>query len=316
MKKIFKIVPFIIIAVLVGVTAVYASPDISKLSPTGNGVTDAMYSLQDIYNLATDGKQADAKTGNIALTPDVLSNTGVTLTEVYNAVSTAISQTGGADLSNMFNGSSTTVDGGSQADGGIDDANYDLNGVPQTPPLDRYKSTWEQCIESNDYCGTDTNNNQVNDSGANAKDLATGLVWSYPLKDAGGATFDTAPADVTGCDTGSCAYQNTDTTYSWDSSNANNDTGLPEDDTVKLTAQELCSQHTGWSLPHQKQLMQAYIDGAYGNGRLDTEGVDRHYWSATTNSDGAGSAWGVYLSHGSTYGSSKDGNLSVRCIRE
>lgn len=331
MKKILKIVPFVLIAVLVGVTAVYAG---NTLTPPAS-VSNTMYSLTDIYNLAS-GTTANEGTGEIDATPSEVSLSGKSLSDVYEAISNEITKltpdillsgntvfgvegeaeegSFGVDLSNMWNGTGDEATGGSQVNGGIDDANYDSNYVPQTPPEDRYESTWEQCIESNDYCGTDTNNNQVNDSGANAKDLATGLVWSYPLKDAGGATFDTAPADLTGCDTGNCAYWNTDTTYSWNSSNANNDTDLPEGDTIKLTAQELCSQHTGWFLPHQKQLMQAYIDGSYGN--LEPIGVDRFYWSATTVSSNAGDAWSVNLSYGSTSNNFKNSYYSVRCIRE
>lgn len=300
-----KTLPYIAVALVVGVTAVYAAPGISKLTPSGNRVTDAMYSLQDIYNLATDGTPAPEKTGEITSTPDVLENTGVTLTQVYNAVADAISQSGGVDLSDMFNGSSTRLDisGGSQANGGIDDANYDETGnLTQTPPANRYQTEWTTCNVGNSYCGT-------GDTGANAKDEATGLIWSYPLTGLTGASWDTETDTAVlteGCvPDGNCAYWDTDTYYSWDNSNSNNDGS---------TAQQLCSNHEGWSLPHQKQLMQAYIDGSYGN--LEPSGVGRYYWSATTVSNVADLAWGVYLSVGLTgYGNKHDSSL-VRCVRE
>lgn len=305
-NKLIKTLPFLIIALLVGTTVVYAVPGGSKLSPSGNAITDQMYSLQDIYNLATNGTPADARTGDIAPTPGVLEDTGVTLTEVYDAVATAISQTGGVDLSNMWNGTSNTIDGGSQALGGIDDANYEETGImTQTPPTDRYKTIWTTCNLGNNYCET-------GDTGANAKDEATGLIWSYPLKDIGGTSFDTETDTAVltaGCVPDfNCAYWNTDTYYSWDNSHANN-----MNSETALTAQELCSQHTGWSLPHQKQLMQAYIDGAYGN--LEPVGVGRSYWSATTVSGSTGGAWYVYLSSGFTSGSGKYNGSLLRCVR-
>jgi hypothetical protein len=99
MKRILKTIPYIIIAVLFGVTVVYAAPGISKLTPSGDGVTDAMYSLSDIYSLATDGIPAREKTGDIIQTPDTLRNTGVTLTQVYDKVAILLNRANG--ISNL-----------------------------------------------------------------------------------------------------------------------------------------------------------------------------------------------------------------------
>ncbi|HPS21525.1 MAG TPA: hypothetical protein PLO44_01835 [Candidatus Paceibacterota bacterium] len=302
-----KYIPYLVIAVLVGVTVTYAA---SKLVPPGP-VADTMYSLQDIYDLATSGTPATEGSGTIETTP-ALSETGVTLTQVYEAVETALASVGGVDLSNMFNGSCTIgaacpggseFPGGTQAQGGIDDANYDTTGnLAQTPPAGRYETTWITCNLGNNYCGT-------GDAGANAKDEATGLVWSYPLTGLGGASWDTETNSATltaGCVAdGDCAYWNTDTYYSWDNSKSDNN---------GKTAYELCSSHAGWSLPHQKQLMQAYIDGSYGN--LEPQGVGRLYWSATTSSYNANDAWEVYLSHGYTGSNGKYYSRVIRCVQE
>lgn len=318
-NKVLKIVPYIVLSILVGVTAVYASST-SSLTPPAS-VSNTMYSLTDIYNLAS-GTTANEGTGEIDVTPSEVSLSGKSLSDVYEALSSEIAKltpsillsgntvfgvegeassgSSGADLSNMWNGTGIGAVGGSQANGGIDDGNYDSNYVPQTPPEDRYEASWDKCEESNNYCGT-------GDTGADAKDLNTGLVWSYPLKNTEGVNnFDTSAPDLTGCDAGSCAYWNTDTYYSWDSSSSNNNT---------KTASGLCQeQGENWYLPHQKQLMQAYIDGSYGN--LESIRVGRFFWSATTFSFNETNAWVVNLSGGYTNYSNKNYDYLIRCVQE
>jgi len=316
-NKVLKIVPYIALSILVGVTAVYAG---STLTPPAS-VSNTMYSLTDIYNLAS-GTTVDEGTGEIEATPSEVSLSGKSLSDVYEAISTEIAKltpsillsgntvfgvdggassgSSGANLSNMWNGTGTEATGGSQANGGIDDANYDSNWVPQTPPEDRYEANWEKCKESNNYCET-------GDTGADAKDLNTGIIWSYPLKNTEGVnSFDVSAPDLTGCETGNCAYRNTDTYYSWDISNTNNNS---------KTASGLCQeQGENWYLPHQKQLMQAYIDGAYGN--LESIGVVRFYWSATADSGSEAGAWRVGLSDGFTNSSNKNDDSIIRCVQE
>lgn len=182
----------------------------------------------------------------------------------------------GLNLLSMFNGSGTDFPGGSPASGGFDD--YNNGGAP---PSNRYVKVWTACTAGNSYCGT-------GDSGAYAKDNSTQLVWSLPCNGSGCSSFsDASPL-----------------TYSWSNGGANNNS---------RTAYQLCSDHSGWYLPHQKQLMQAYIDGSYGN--LEASGVIRSYWSATTLSFDTTYAWYVILSYGSTnYDIKTNGNF-VRCVR-
>lgn len=80
-NKISKIVMFLSLALLVGFTAVYAA---DKLTPSGS-VSNTMYSLTDIWNLAT-GTTTTEGTGTIETTPSTVSATGKTLTEVYTAI--------------------------------------------------------------------------------------------------------------------------------------------------------------------------------------------------------------------------------------
>jgi len=176
----------------------------------------------------------------------------------------------------IFNGTSGAFTGGSQANGGADDYNN-----AGSPPSDRYTGTWTACAAGNSYCGT-------GDAGADAKDDSTSLIWSLPCNGSGCSSFsDSLPL-----------------TYTWDSSGANNNS---------RTASQLCSDHSGWSLPHQKQLMQAYIDGSYGN--LEASGANRSYWSASTVSVSTTDAWYTNLSIGLTISTAKTNANYVRCVR-
>jgi hypothetical protein len=181
----------------------------------------------------------------------------------------------GTALANLYNGTGQGFTGGTQASAGVDD--YNNAGSPTTG---RYTGGWTQCSAGNNYCGTGS-------TAADARDDSTGLVWSLPCNGSACATFsDSSPA-----------------TYTWDSSGANNG---------GKTASQLCAD-AGWNLPHQKQLMMAYIDGSYGN--LEASGVNRNYWSGTTVSDNTGNAWRTYLSNGSTNGYGKTTTNYVRCVR-
>ena len=185
----------------------------------------------------------------------------------------------GTALTSLFNGSDTSITfpGGSQGSGGVDDFNN-----AGAAAVGRYSKGWTQCIGGvggNNYCGTGSDK-------ADARDDSTGLVWTFPCNGVGCTSFsDASPA-----------------AYSWDASAANN---------AGKTASQLCST-AGWSLPHQKQLMQTYIDGSYGN--LEASGVDRNYWSATTVSLNTANAWNTNLSYGSTSNNTKTNSNFVRCV--
>lgn len=203
----------------------------------------------------------------------------------------------GTALSNVFNGSSTSLDY-PQSTGGVDD--YNSGG---SRPSNSYSKSWTTCDSSNNYCGT---GDSVN---AEKEDNSTGLVWSKLLES--GATKSWFWAN-------NCKYPN----------------GLTGDDgvcdangevackCVKLTgtgeggngAQTGCDAlGSGWRLPYQKELMLAYIDGSWGN--LSAAGS--YYWSATTVSTYTQYAWITYLSPGNTLNVTKTtaGGSRVRCVR-
>lgn len=68
---------------------------------------------------------------------------------------------------------------------------------------------------------------------------------------------------------------------------------------------------TDWRLPTQKELMQAYINGAANN--LPTPNAN--YWTSTESYSSTTSAWYVYLLTGSTNSASKVNNTNVMCVR-
>ena len=82
---------------------------------------------------------------------------------------------------------------------------------------------------------------------------------------------------------------------------------------------------TGWRLPTQKELMEAYTHGIRSAARTNwmTEAnMNSAIWSGSSVSDDPGasnafqsSAWFVLLAFGNTYYSSKYGSYQVVCVR-
>ena len=270
--------------VLVSSLAVFTYVYAGSLSPLSSPASTS-YTLTNIYTRLT--TNATAVEGSHSFTsPGSVASSGYTLKQIYDAiptidptrvlVGTTYLSVAGTANKYMWNGTGSGYTGGSQANGGVDDFNN--YGAPATS---RYSNSWTQCTAGNTYCGTSS-------TGAAYKDNATGLVWSYPCNGTGCSSFsDSSPAS-----------------YSWDSSSGTNG---------GRTASQLCSDKSGWSLPHQKQLMVAYVDGSYGT--LETQGVFRNYWSATTVSYGPTYVWYVGLSDGSSYTATKPTVLYVRCVQ-
>lgn len=302
-KKSVEVLIFSAVAVLTGWSLSWAGQLFPDASPAPTS-----YTLQDIYTRLTTNEGTVEGDHNLS-SSDAVAGTFRTLKEIYEAipdinaakvlVGTSYLGIDGIVFKDMWNGSGDdgnggVFPGGGQENGGVDDCNWDwINSRCGDPADDRYEGSWTQCVggvDGNNYCGT-------GDDGADAMDDYTGLVWSFPCNGVGCDAFE----DVS-----------SPTAYSWDNSHSNND---------GMTAQQLCSEgnhgKTGWQLPHQKQLMQAYINGSYGN--LEASGVDRIYWSATTVSLNPANAWGTNLSDGSTglntFYDTKGGAFHVRCVR-
>lgn len=277
----------------VGLTGAY--PSSTYPLPSADSTTDLAASGSNISssNGSVEWWQSDGTRQTVTLDFPTISNlcdtdtsnnsTGtLSVTAASIAASTTYCGVVGTLLGNLWNGSLTAggFDGGSQANGGVDDYN---NGG--SAASGRYEKGWTACNSGNSYCETGL-------ATADARDDSTGLVWSLPCNGSGCASFSDSST----------------MTYTWNNSGGNNNS---------KTASQLCSAgshgESGWSLPHQKQLMQAYIDGSYGN--LEAAGVDRSHWSATTLSNNTSYAWRPNLSTGNVTNSAKTSTNYIRCVR-
>jgi len=183
--------------------------------------------------------------------------------------------------------------------GGVDDYN-DSEDIP----ADTFTENWTQCTSANNYCGT-------NDSTACAGDVCwqdnrTNLVWSDYLDGGDNHTWFWA---------NNC----------WEPETAANPGTCMADGNEACQCVEYPTASSGcavlgdgnWKLPHQKELMQAYIDGSWCNSpnvcALPHAGY--YYWSATTHSTTTHYAWYVNLGNGYTDDGTKTGTNDSRCVR-
>ncbi len=185
--------------------------------------------------------------------------------------------------------------------GGNADFPQAVGGVHDAAPLPdgSYSSTWTFCNSSNNYCDTGSSN-------AEKLDENTGLIWSERISSS--ATWFWAnnckyPNELPG-DDGTC--------------NTNGEvaclcvklTGTGEGGNGAKTGCEALAGG-GWRLPHQKEMMMAYIDGS----AVGLSNAAANYWSSTTNSSITPNAWYTNLSSGNTPNTTKTTSYSVRCVR-
>ncbi|MDX9855732.1 MAG: hypothetical protein RBS86_02830, partial [Candidatus Moranbacteria bacterium] len=224
----------------------------------------------------------------------------------------------GTLLADQFNGSATSPTDDfalyTLEKGGIDD--YNSGG---SMPGDAYSANWTQCTSSNSYCGT-------NDSTACAGDVCwmdndTGMIWSDWLDSGTDRNWWWAnncyqPGTPENPDGGEGDGNGTPDAN--DICDADGDDACqcvkkedldPEDSDDDKTGCESLGDGN-WILPHQKQLMQAYINGSWGN--LPHAGYN--FWSATTFSYATQTAWRVNLHVGLTNGSTKTAVYDSRCV--
>jgi len=195
------------------------------------------------------------------------------------------------------NGSlTTTTQSFSKALGGVDDYNNN-----QTMPADSFEENFTLCASANNYCST--NDATTCAGGANTicyQDNRTNLVWSDWLNTGTNVNWFTA---------NNCAQPGS--AENPGACTANGNVGCQ---CVKLTSSKTGCEALGdgnWRLPHQKELMQAYINGSWGN--LSHAGT--YYWSATTGSNYTHTAWFVYLHLGYTLYNTKTNTYDSRCVR-
>lgn len=247
------------------------------------------------YPLSGDTGATDAAATEICNTNEAWTKAGVLLTGTLNPTAATIGAgntycgVAGSLLKELYNGSATSGDY-PQNVGGVDDYN---NGGSR--PSDSYAGSWTTCDAGNSYCQTSDATN------ADKKDDSADLVWSKWLDSGTTHTWFWA---------NNCEYPNGLGDGTCDTN------GEAACKCVKKTSAETGCEAVGdgnWRLPYQKELMQAYINGSWGN--LSSAG--NYYWSATTKSNNTHNAWVTGLNSGYTNTTTKTNAASyrVRCVR-
>jgi hypothetical protein len=163
----------------------------------------------------------------------------------------------------------------------IDDYNNNVSGLPPS-----VVPGWE-----NNACGG------VDDPSLSTDD---DNVWKDVTTTSGGATSNCAT------DAARCTMQDKITGLWWTKtqSNVTWDAAWSNCQTLSYNGQ------TGWRLPTQKELMEAYghgIRSAVSASWITQSGLNNWFWSGSSNSSSSSNAWGVNLSNGYTL------NTSITC---
>ncbi|MBU2579345.1 DUF1566 domain-containing protein [Patescibacteria group bacterium] len=182
-----------------------------------------------------------------------------------------------------------------QALGGVDD--YNDNGAR---PTDSFAASWTQCAAANNYCKTGDSTACTGD--VCYQDNNTGQIWSDYLDSGTNHNWwwaNNCWAPGSWANPGTCTADGDDACQCVTATSTPNITGCK------------AIGDGNWRLPHQKELMQAYIDGSWGN----LPHANFNFWSATTKSYSTHSAWYTDLRHGSTDTNLKTNEYDSRCVR-
>lgn len=138
------------------------------------------------------------------------------------------------------------------------------------------------------------------------KDNRTGLYWS-PSSGQNDNIFPNT-------DHSTCTFFQTYPRGNYDGSDSDCGDAINTCGAYSLEAVTGEGAKTDWYLPSQKELLQAYIDGAYNQNA--TWATTNYFWSSTEVSSTSSSAWHVSLGTGSTgiYDKASTSNF-VRCVR-
>lgn len=138
------------------------------------------------------------------------------------------------------------------------------------------------------------------------KDSRTGLYWSNSL----GQNSNIFPDQ----DHSACPFFSTTPRGSYDGLDLDCGNAINACGTLSLEAVTGGGAKTDWYLPSQKELQQAYIDGAY-NANAAWATTSR-FWSSTEYSTNPASAWVVTLANGYTdFNTKVTATYDVRCVR-
>lgn len=138
------------------------------------------------------------------------------------------------------------------------------------------------------------------------KDTRTGLYWSNSR-----GQFDNIFPDTTHT---ACPFFALSDRGAYDGLDADCGNSINACGILSLDADGDAVAETDWYLPSQKELQQAYIDGAYNQNSTWT--TTSNFWSSTELSDNPAYAWYVLLHYGYTNVNTKvTATYDVRCVR-
>ena len=274
-----KTIPYIFIAVLIGITAVYASSTTS-LTPSGSA-SNTMYSLTDIWNLAS-GTIVDENTGTIETTPSEVSLSGKSLSDVYTALSTEINKLADAKIAKNTTsfGFTGTLYGDTDPTQVLTTADYP--GTAVAPPtfasayVNQYNCSWfttmtdstQPGVTSAQICASNTGCSWV--SGACSGGIQTGKAYISWYAGKAACANSTEGGQIAGT----------------------------------------------WYLPTYGQLVDHYVNNNIG-GNPPTGFASVDYWSGSTYPSSTGLAYYVSMLDGRAYGDYKDyeDNFLAHCAR-
>lgn len=272
----FKKTTITIFLSLIATTAiVFVIARAGELNPS-SAPGDTMYTLEDIYckitNCATSTYGLDSS--------DEATSTMYTLEEIYDVV---------FDYSLQKNLIYDDWKGSAAANSTSLAAAY-AAGEDQ----DKEEGEWTAYTDS-------SLGSEIVASGAVYRDERTGLYWSDCYSSAQDGTCD----QITNSFTLDGVVADTD-----DGLDAEGGNAVDFCESLELDADGDGTDETNWYLPSQKELMQAYINGAANNIPFPAY----YYWSSTEYYNNSSYAWYVYLAVGYTSNSTKGVNYYARCV--
>lgn len=283
MNKILKIVPYLVIAILVGVTVSYAG----SLTPPG-APAQSMYKLSDLYELINTGTNTPDTTFT---TPGTISATMNSIGDIYDLM---VSKIDDIDGTQILTGTTIFGVGGSASAGGLPKTNqtlcYDVAGVEEVAAAEIACTDGGTALGGQDgYYEEGTALSYTDNLDGTISDGATGLMWKKCSEGKTGVS----------CETGA------DTTKTWTEALA-----VCEADTT--------GGYTDWRLPNIRELL-SIVDYGTAEPAINSlfNSQSAFYWSSTTFQYPGGQyyAWDVHFLDGHTDSGSKTSSDYVRCVR-